>query len=260
MNDNIDKKQRHRSPAYPAIDLEQAINRTYQLYNYAKQGAVTVSNVLLDWGFKADSSNGMKVVAALGYFGLIDDTGTGERRKIQLTERARRIVLDREDSSERVLAIKEAALAPTIYSDLWGNYGHDAPDAEIRTYLIFDKKFNPSAADGIVKDYKASVAYAGIHDSTRILQLEAPKDLGTGAVGKLPRNKQLPPQQVSDMNQDTFTISEGIAVLQWPARLSADSVQDLEDWLELALRKIKRSVASPTNAASPEGVTDGDAE
>lgn len=46
------------------------------------------------------------------------------------------------------------------------------------------------------------------------------------------------------MNQDTFTIGDGIAVLQWPAHLTAESVQDLEDWLSLVMRKIKRNVCS----------------
>ena len=43
------------------------------------------------------------------------------------------------------------------------------------------------------------------------------------------------------MKQDTFTLSEGDVVLQWPSGLSKESAEDIEDWLMLVLRKIKRS-------------------
>jgi hypothetical protein len=37
-----------------------------------------------------------------------------------------------------------------------------------------------------------------------------------------------------------FTLEEGEALLQWPANLSPESVTDLEDWLALVLKKLKR--------------------
>ena len=36
-------------------------------------------------------------------------------------------------------------------------------------------------------------------------------------------------------------------VLQWPAQLSAEGYQDLVDWTEIILRKIKRSVVERTD-------------
>jgi hypothetical protein len=33
---------------------------------------------------------------------------------------------------------------------------------------------------------------------------------------------------------------EGEALLQWPATLSAENVQELEDWLMLVIKKLKR--------------------
>ncbi len=44
------------------------------------------------------------------------------------------------------------------------------------------------------------------------------------------------------MKEDVFSLQEGDVTLQWPASISADSYQDLEDWTKLMLRKIKRSV------------------
>jgi len=47
------------------------------------------------------------------------------------------------------------------------------------------------------------------------------------------------------MRQDVFSLAEGEAVIHWPTPLSPDSIADLEEWLELVKRKIKRSAAEP---------------
>jgi hypothetical protein len=44
------------------------------------------------------------------------------------------------------------------------------------------------------------------------------------------------------MKEDVFTLDEGEVVLQWPERLSKESFEDLETWMGLQLRKIKRRV------------------
>ena len=51
--------------------------------------------------------------------------------------------------------------------------------------------------------------------------------------------------QGAKMRQDVFSLAEGEAVIHWPTPLSADSIKDLEEWLDLVKRKIKRSTAEP---------------
>lgn len=48
------------------------------------------------------------------------------------------------------------------------------------------------------------------------------------------------------MRQDVFSLPEGDAFIHWPTPLSADSVQELKDWLKLVERKISRSVSEPS--------------
>ena len=54
--------------------------------------------------------------------------------------------------------------------------------------------------------------------------------------------------QGAKMRQDVFSLAEGEAIIHWPTPLSDDSIKDLEDWLELVKRKIKRSAADATPA------------
>ena len=57
-----------------------------------------------------------------------------------------------------------------------------------------------------------------------------------------PKDLRLPLPLNKNMQEDVFSLSEGRVVIQWPAPLSAESIQDLKDWLKIVERKITRSV------------------
>jgi len=59
------------------------------------------------------------------------------------------------------------------------------------------------------------------------------------------------------MRTDTFILEKGEAVaLQYPGALSQDSYQDLADWLDLELRKIKRLIKADSKSDDEERATD----
>ncbi|MBI4459216.1 MAG: hypothetical protein HY648_04050 [Acidobacteria bacterium] len=161
------KKARMRSPAYPGINLETAIKRAHKFYEHEKRSAAPVSVALKHWGLKEKSSAGMVAIAALKSFRLINDSGSGDKRKIQLTEVGLRIILDqRQDSQERDLAIKNAALAPKIHSAIWKKWGASLPsDDNLRHALIFDWKFNENSVDDFIREYKDTIRFAKLSDS-----------------------------------------------------------------------------------------------
>lgn len=45
------------------------------------------------------------------------------------------------------------------------------------------------------------------------------------------------------MREDVFCVAEGKVTFQWPMPMSADSIQDVQDWLELVKRKVGRADA-----------------
>jgi hypothetical protein len=55
------------------------------------------------------------------------------------------------------------------------------------------------------------------------------------------------------MREDTFTLDEGQVVIQLPDRLSASSFEDLKDWLDLVVRKAKRTVREPADEPGKAG-------
>lgn len=54
------------------------------------------------------------------------------------------------------------------------------------------------------------------------------------------------------MRKAVFTLSEGDVVLVYPEELSSESVADLEDYLKVAMRKIRREAGlSPSKDDKP---------
>src|SRR5713226_1201112 len=107
------KSKRTRSPAYPAIDLEEAISKAAALWAKINRHAAPLDTIITYWGYDKKSSSGYSVASALLKFGLLTDTGTGKNREVQLTPSAIKLVYepdfkDEEFSKELV----EAALKP----------------------------------------------------------------------------------------------------------------------------------------------------
>jgi hypothetical protein len=46
----------------------------------------------------------------------------------------------------------------------------------------------------------------------------------------------------SGTKEDVYTLDAGDAVLQWPEQLTTEEYEEINDWLDLMRRKLKRSV------------------
>src|SRR5579872_2409565 len=139
-----EKAARLRSPNYPGINLETAIQRAQQFWEHEKRNAANVAVAMRHWEFSKPTSQSMVTLAAIKSFGLFEDSGSGQDRKIKLSELALRIILDqRQPSPEREAAIKEAALKPAMHSKMWARWGAQLPsDVNLRHVLVFEYKFN----------------------------------------------------------------------------------------------------------------------
>jgi hypothetical protein len=159
-----EKRKRMRSPAYPYINLETAIKRAVQFYEKEVRNAAPVKVAVKHWGYEEKSSGGLQTAAALISFGLMRDDGTGDKRKLRLTDNALRIILDsREESEDRADAIRTAALTPKIHQQLWRKWGNNIPSTEnFRHTLIleWEPPFNPAGVDGFIREYKDTIAFA----------------------------------------------------------------------------------------------------
>ena len=175
-----------RSPGFPFINLGKAVERLTTMYDFAKRSQVKLEPLYKHWELSPKSTNSKKTIAAMKYFGLIEDSGRGDDRLVSVSQRGLRILLEHEGSERKAQEIKDAALSPAMYKYLWEKYADDMPhDDAIKSDLIFNTGFNESSVGGFLNDYKKTITYALLGSSDRIShendqendRNDAPKDI-----------------------------------------------------------------------------------
>jgi len=159
------KSKRSRSPNFPAIDLEDALELAWKLYAAEKLAyAPLLVIVTTHWGFGARSSAWKLRTAALGAFGLLDTQGEGDERQAKISELARRILLDQvPNSPDRAAALRAAALKPLMHQELQTRWPSQlASDATVTTYLTMDRGFTEKGARSFLAQYRSTIAFAGL--------------------------------------------------------------------------------------------------
>jgi len=166
------RKARVRSPGYPYINLEDAIARAKKFHEHESRSSANYVVALRHWGYGKKSSVGRQVLAAVKAFGLFEDEGAGELRRVKLTGRALLILLDdHPNSADRIEALQEAALAPKIHQIIWENEGERLPsDVNLRHYLLFDHDppFNENTVGQFIQEFRATLEFASLLESGNI--------------------------------------------------------------------------------------------
>jgi hypothetical protein len=244
------KKVTTRSPSFPYIPLQEAIERSQQIYDAVRAHPARSEAVASHWGYSAKSSGARQTVAALRQFGFVEGEGA-----VKLTQRALKILFSEEP--ERSALVKEAALAPQSHVLLWRRYGPNLPNEKnLRMYLVLEEGFNENSVADFLKEYRATISYAKLGESDILPPTdEGDEEASPGGTmqhdrGSIERMSPPPPLgsptglPASGFKQDVFTLSEGDVVLRWPEGLSKESFPDLQDWLEVIQRKIARAVGA----------------
>lgn len=252
-----------RGPAYPYIDLEEAVGLIRKLNAYAGKKPAAYEAVAREaWEVSPTSSSTIKFLAALKYYGLVESIDSDKGNLIKLTDRAARILLDHGDAAVHAKDLRDAALSPRWYKFCWKHWGKEMPPA-MRSSLLLEHGFIGNTVDSFLKGYKKTIQYSGLLNNSG--ELDSGEDTQTGEedgvplggnanevepppVAQTPKGAagmggrvQLPPPVGGNIRQDTFTLDEGNVVIQWPAGMSRESLEDFEAWLDLLKRKVKRA-------------------
>ncbi|BBK33141.1 hypothetical protein EDC65_4235 [Stella humosa] len=158
----IDEKAKiERSPSYPFISLRKAEERTKQFWEKHRKESARLATIASTWGYGAKSSGLQQTVGALKQYGLMEDQGSGDDRKVQLTELGRRLVADHREGA-RGAALREAAMRPRLFQE-YRRWITDPPsETHCLSELELDRGFNPTAASVFLKAFTETVAFAGL--------------------------------------------------------------------------------------------------
>jgi len=158
------KKAKERSPSFPFISLQYAIERARQFFAQERRGSTVLPIAAKHWNYSPSSSGALQTVAALKSYGLLQDEGSGDQRKIRLTDMALRIILDdRPDSQERQRFIRQAALTPIVTAEVYNKWPDGLPsDATLNHWLVLEKAFSQETALKVTKIINENQAFAKI--------------------------------------------------------------------------------------------------
>lgn len=173
---------RQSSPRFPFISLAKALERAEALRSAANFGFAPVTEVRNIWGYGPKSSGGDQTVAALGYYGLIEEAGAGKDRKIKISELGARYLRDERPDVRRDLQT-QMARSPKAMQTLWDLWQRDIPsDAIARSILKNDVGFSDSAATQVLSVYRDNLVYfpdttsAKLHDPEAVVKEQEKND------------------------------------------------------------------------------------
>jgi hypothetical protein len=160
------EKKRHRSPGYPTVNLQEALDRTRKFYELDGRAGANPETAAKHIGFSTAHGQALSVLSALKKFGLLED----KAGRVVPTQTALELLNLPEEDPRRPEALRKAALAPTIYRKLISMYKDTGlpSDETLRGELVAYEGFNPNAAGDFLKNFKATLEFAGISDLTVI--------------------------------------------------------------------------------------------
>ena len=246
--------QRDRSPAYPIIPLETALERLVAFEEHFKCSPAELGRAGAAWGIKS-KAYGDRTAAALKYYGLLNYENGETGRQIVISEQGRKYLRAQQEHIRQKVK-EEAALTPPQILKFWGLWGRDRPADEVcLDDLVLKNSFSDLGARKFLKIYDATITFAGLADSS---EAAASNDEGVGAqeiqqqqsVSPSPIST-LPPSELekdssgasdeSKVNEGSrkavFPIEDGDVTLIFPKNISSDSLEELGQYLNIFLKK-----------------------
>jgi hypothetical protein len=149
-----------RSPRYPAVSLSKAINGAHLLWTKNLRTAVQGEELAKVLGYESHSGPSRTLIGAMRQYGLFEKQDGG----IRLSRNAKLIICSAEGSREQIAAIREAALTPHLFQDLYATHRGE-PEEAIESYLTLRRGFAKPGAALAASAYCDTLSYAKLTGS-----------------------------------------------------------------------------------------------
>jgi len=195
-----------RSPNYPQVGLGQAIELIQAIWDREKRSYTSREVIARAWGYGGLNGAARVRIGALNRYGLFEESGD----EIRLSDDAINILHNPADSSERLAALRKAALAPELFKELQQTYPH-ASDETIRSYLLTKRGFSDTGAENCVEAFRDTQKAARLNDMGTAMEAQSasqPPPPGTPSFSQQPitmiNRQQQPPAQ------------DAVTTFRWP--------------------------------------------
>ena len=142
-----------RSPKYPQLPLREAIERTAKVYRAERTHKVEREAVAKDLGYGGLNGASISLISTLKEYGLLQEDKEG----VRVTEDAVTILRAPEGDPDKEEALRRAAFAPRVFSELSETYGDNLNELPAETalqYRLEKKGFLERAASEVIRVYR----------------------------------------------------------------------------------------------------------
>ena len=150
-----------RSPNYPAIGLEEAIKKTKAIYEQEHKNATDKAVIAKHLGYNGLNGASLTTISALTKYGLLEAIGA---KQLKVSAAAESIIWLEKGNPERVKLLKEAAFAPSLFSDLRDAFPEKLPSDQSLRYHLIKKEFNPNTVDSAIRAYRDTLEFVNAED------------------------------------------------------------------------------------------------
>ena len=248
-----------RSPSYPSIDLETAVDKARIIQAAYRISSVDREALAKAIGYSSMSGTALQALASLISYGLLEKRGKGEAGISELAMR----ILFAESAEEHADSARQAALTPPAFAQVEDKFGGHIPHQDGVIAFLCRNGFTQKAGKIAARTYLNSMRFIGaLGDSDR-------NDIGAQTTENLSPETVAPTVAAEErtvmMNQ-TSTVGEyrelvrgsvggGNAFrLLGKAEFDADQWQDVMDMLEVQVKIATRrmSAQSPEEASATD--------
>lgn len=153
------RKPGKRSPGYPMISLDEAVQKAKTLWDKDKNNYIPLAAAYEHLGYKSQGGYAARIIAALKKFELISE----KQNAIKLTEEAVDLALHNKSDESYIEIIKKLALKPAIYEKIFNKYNGIIPsDSTLRIELIKEHQFNPESVDDFISSFRKTIEFADL--------------------------------------------------------------------------------------------------
>jgi hypothetical protein len=220
---------------YPALQLKDAVEGVEKLFAEIQRSSVDGTTASKALGYSSENGAARTKLGALNAYGLIDRG----KKLVNVTDLGIAIAHPLQDSRER--GLKEAALRPPLFKEIWDN--HRQCSESVLASTLVHKGLDTGSAAQAAKIFKANIAFAGLTDSNYNPQ-EKPDRPPEQADGGRQAQPKGTPHMSADIRYLPIPLDIGNAPI--PVGMSEGDFQLLLETLKLWKKKIVIEEVPPT--------------
>lgn len=156
--------ERSRSPNYPAIPLDQAIDLIAKLHSKNRTNVIPRESAAKDMGYSGLTGRSLKLLGALAHYDLVKPSGKGN---LQVTPIAVDI-LHGISPDDRKAALGHAGSAPKLFKSIRDRFTDGIPSENVIRSFLIQQGYADAAIGPAVKAFLETSRFlenAGVYDS-----------------------------------------------------------------------------------------------